>query len=49
MITLWADEESLRASAEAGDRLGKLTTAAAGGTRLGLAQYEVSLFDVADA
>jgi hypothetical protein len=49
VITLWADEESLRASAEAGDRLGELTTAAAGGTRLGLEQYEVSLFDVADA
>jgi hypothetical protein len=49
VITLWADGESLRASAEAGDRLGELTAEAAGGTRLGLEDYEVSLFDVADA
>jgi heme-degrading monooxygenase HmoA len=49
VITLWADEESLRASTEAGDRLGELTAEAAGGTRLGLEEYEVSLFDVTDA
>jgi hypothetical protein len=49
VITLWADEESLRASAEAGGRLGELTTETAGGTRLGLEDYEVTLFDVVDA
>lgn len=49
VITLWADEESLRASAEAGDRLGELTAEAVGVTRLGLEDYEVSLFDVAKA
>jgi hypothetical protein len=43
---LWADEDSLRASAEAGDRLGELTAAAAGVTRLDLEDYEVTLFDV---
>jgi len=39
VITLWADEESLRASAEA----------TVGTTRLALEDYEVSLFDVTDA
>ncbi len=49
VITLWADEESLRASAEAGDHLGGLTAETVGTTRLALEDYEVSLFDVADA
>jgi len=49
VITLWADEESLRASAEAGTQLGELTAEAVGTTRLALEDYEVSLFDVADA
>ena len=48
MITLWADEESLRASAEAGDALGELTAETLGTTRLALEDYEVSLFDVTD-
>ncbi|TML02463.1 MAG: hypothetical protein E6G36_11845 [Actinobacteria bacterium] len=46
VITLWADEESLQASAEAGDRLSELTAANVGATRLALEQYEATLFDV---
>ena len=46
VITLWADEESLRASAEAGDRLSELTAETTGATRLALEQYEATLFDV---
>ena len=46
VITLWADEESLRASSEAGDRLSELTAANVGATRLALEQYEATLFDV---
>jgi hypothetical protein len=46
VITLWADEESLRASAEAGDQLSELTAATTGATRLALEQYEATLFDV---
>jgi len=49
VITLWADEESLRTSAEAGIQLGELTAETLGTTRLALEDYEVSLFDVADA
>ena len=49
VITLWADEESLRASAEAGIHLGELTAETLGTTRLALEDYEVSLFDVTDA
>lgn len=46
VITLWADEESLRASAEAGDRFSELTAETTGATRLALEQYEATLFDV---
>jgi heme-degrading monooxygenase HmoA len=49
VITLWADEESRRASAEAGIHLGDLTAETVGTTRLALEDYEVSLFDVTDA
>jgi hypothetical protein len=49
VITLWADEESLRASAEAGGKLSELTAATAGVRRLALEEFEVSLFDVAGA
>ena len=49
VITLWADEESLRASAEAGVHLGELTAETVGTTRLALEDYEVSFFDVTDA
>jgi hypothetical protein len=48
VITLWADEESLDASASVGDELGKLTAATTGATRLALEDFEVSLFDVTD-
>jgi heme-degrading monooxygenase HmoA len=46
VITLWADEESLRGSAEAGDRFSELTAETTGATRLALEQYEATLFDV---
>jgi heme-degrading monooxygenase HmoA len=46
VITLWADEESLQASAEAGDRLCELTAANVGATRLALERYEATLFDL---
>jgi hypothetical protein len=49
VITLWADEEALEASAAAGDQLSELTAANVGATRLALEQYEATLFDVADA
>lgn len=46
VITLWADEESLQASDEAGDRLSELTAANVGATRLAIERYEATLFDV---
>jgi heme-degrading monooxygenase HmoA len=46
VITLWADEETLRASAEAGNRLSELTAETTGVTRKALEEYEVTLFDV---
>jgi hypothetical protein len=49
VITLWADEESLQASAGAGVHLGELTAETVGTTRLALEDYEVSFFDVTDA
>jgi heme-degrading monooxygenase HmoA len=49
VITLWADEDSLRASAEAGDKFGELAAETVGTTRVALEDYEVSLFDVSDA
>lgn len=46
VITLWADEESLRASEEAGTRLSDLTAATVGATRVALEDFEVTIFDV---
>jgi hypothetical protein len=46
VITLWADEESLHASAEAGEQFTELTAETTGATRLALEQYEATLFDV---
>jgi heme-degrading monooxygenase HmoA len=46
VITLWADEESLRASEDAGKRLSELTAATVGVTKRELEQFEVTLFDV---
>ena len=46
VITLWADEESLQASADAGDQLSELTAANVGAERLALETYEATLFDL---
>jgi heme-degrading monooxygenase HmoA len=46
VVTLWADEESLLASAEAGERFGQLSSAATGANRIALEDYEVEFFDV---
>lgn len=48
VITLWADEASLEASAQVGEELSDLTAETTGATRLALEDYEVSLFDVSD-
>jgi hypothetical protein len=47
VITLWADEESLRASERAGEQLGALTNQVTGTTRRSLDDYEVTLFELA--
>ena len=46
VITLWADETTLEASAEAGDRLSLLAASASGSTRRSLESFEVTLFEV---
>lgn len=46
VITLWADEECLRASAEVGDHLGGLAATTTGATRLALDEFDVTFFDV---
>ena len=46
LITLWEDEESLRASEPAGDELGKLTASVTGATRRSLDDFQVTLFEV---
>ena len=46
VITLWADEDALRASGDAGSRLSELTAETVGVTRKALEEYEVTLFDV---
>jgi heme-degrading monooxygenase HmoA len=46
VVTLWADEESLEASTEAGERLAELTAQTTGATRLALEKYEATIFDV---
>lgn len=46
VVTLWADEESLRASAEIGDKLSSLTALTTGATRLALEEFDVTFFDV---
>jgi heme-degrading monooxygenase HmoA len=46
VVTLWADEESLQASTEAGERLAELTAQTTGATRLAVEKYEATLFDV---
>jgi hypothetical protein len=46
VITLWADEDTLDASAEAGERLGALASETSGSVRKSLDNYEVSHFEV---
>jgi len=46
VITLWKDEESAAASAEAAVRLGELADAYSGATRVGIESFEVTLYDV---
>jgi hypothetical protein len=46
LITLWDDEESLRASEAAGDELSKLLATVTGSIRRSLDDYEVTLFEV---
>ena len=46
VVTLWADEEALAVSAEAGEQLGQLSSAATGASRLALEDYEVEFLDV---
>lgn len=46
VITLWADEESLQASAESSEQMGSLTISTTGATRLALEEYDVTFFDV---
>jgi hypothetical protein len=46
VVTLWADEESFRRSADAGDELSALAAQASGASRRALQDYEVSIFDL---
>jgi heme-degrading monooxygenase HmoA len=46
VITLWADEDSFQASAEAAERLTALATDTSGATRQGLEEFDVTFFDV---
>ena len=46
VMTLWADETTLDASAEAGDRLSLLAASVSGSTRRALENFEVTLFEV---
>ena len=46
VITLWADEETLRASAASSEQMGSLTISTTGATRLALEDYDVTFFDV---
>lgn len=46
VVTLWADEESLKASAEAGQQFSELSSAATGASRVALEDYEAEFFDV---
>lgn len=46
VVTLWADERALEASAEVGEKLSHLTSMTTGATRLALEEYDVTFFDV---
>jgi heme-degrading monooxygenase HmoA len=46
VLTLWADEDALAASADSADRLSALAADAAGARREPIASFEVSIFEV---
>jgi hypothetical protein len=46
VLTLWADEEALERSAEAGERLSGLAAQVSGSQRESIESYEVTFFDV---
>ena len=46
VISLWADEQSLDASTEAGERVAELTAQTTGATRLAIEQYEATILDL---
>ncbi len=46
VVTLWADEEALDASTEAGEQLAELTAQTTGAKRLAIESYEATIFDV---
>lgn len=46
VVTLWADEESFRASAGAAERLTDLAVNTSGATRQGLEEFDVTFFDL---
>lgn len=46
VVTLWADEDALQASAEAAERLTALATDTSGATREGLEEFDVTFFDL---
>jgi heme-degrading monooxygenase HmoA len=46
VLTLWADEEALRASAASSEEIGLRIAEASGATYRSIEEFEVSLFDV---
>jgi hypothetical protein len=46
VLTLWADEEALERSAEAGERLSVLAAKASGASRRTLEDFEVSILEL---
>jgi heme-degrading monooxygenase HmoA len=46
VVTLWADEEALRASAEAAERLTSLAVDTSGATREAVEEFDVTFFDL---
>jgi hypothetical protein len=46
VLTLWADEETFKASAEVGDRLSALASETSGSVRRSLDDYEISHFEI---
>jgi hypothetical protein len=46
VITLWADEDAARATAEAAERLTALAADTSGATREGLEEFDVTFFDL---